>query len=228
MIASAARRSALPPNCESAAGVRHWSGLGALPVRACTHKCGSRWLLSGEEQTLQIRAVSSAVGPTRKWCVRRSSSSRDAGARHLAAFLAVDQASGFTPRPAGQSRSPQAARIARAGVRPPKARGRCRLRRDRSEPPRSNAGVWLAPTASKGTAWDVLKRSRVTFRRRASLLDDRGQRVALMERMIADFDRMAADFDREILSGRGISRGHCRMGFKPQHLKGSSEGADRG
>ena len=29
-------------------------------------------------------------------------------------------------------------------------------------------------------------------------------------------------------SGRGISRGHCRMGFKPQHLKGSGKGADRG
>ena len=27
---------------------------------------------------------------------------------------------------------------------------------------------------------------------------------------------------------RGISRGHCRMGFKPQHLKGSGKGADRG
>jgi hypothetical protein len=57
----------------------------------------------------------------------------------------------------------------------------------------------LAPTASKATAWDVLKRSRVTFRIRESLLDDRRQRVALMERMIADFDRMAADLDREIL-----------------------------
>jgi hypothetical protein len=27
--------------------------------------------------------------------------------------------------------------------------------------------------------------------------------------------------------GRGISRGHCRMGFKTQHLKGSGEGANR-
>jgi hypothetical protein len=50
-----------------------------------------------------------------------------------------------------------------------------------------------APTASKATAWDVSKRSRVTFRRRESQLDDSRRRVALMERMIADFDRMAAD-----------------------------------
>jgi hypothetical protein len=56
-----------------------------------------------------------------------------------------------------------------------------------------------APTASKATAWDVSKRSRVTFRRRESQLDDSRQRVALMERMIADLDRMAADLDREIL-----------------------------
>ena len=56
-----------------------------------------------------------------------------------------------------------------------------------------------APTASKATALDVLKRSRVTFRRRESQVDDRRRRVALMERMIADFDRIAADLDREIL-----------------------------
>jgi hypothetical protein len=56
-----------------------------------------------------------------------------------------------------------------------------------------------APTASKATALDVSKRSRVTLRRRESQLDDSRQRVTLMERLIADFDRMAADLDREIL-----------------------------
>ncbi len=56
-----------------------------------------------------------------------------------------------------------------------------------------------APTASKATAWDVSKLSRVRFRRRESQMDDRRRRVPLMERMIADFDRIAADLDREIL-----------------------------
>ena len=56
-----------------------------------------------------------------------------------------------------------------------------------------------APTASKATALDVLKQSRVRFRRRESQVDDRRRRVALMERMIADLDRIAADLDREIL-----------------------------
>ena len=56
-----------------------------------------------------------------------------------------------------------------------------------------------APTASKATALDFSKQSRVTFRRRESQVDDRRQRVALMQRMIADFDCMAADLNREIL-----------------------------
>ena len=43
-------------------------------------------------------------------------------------------------------------------------------------------------------------RSRATFIRRMEFQTDSArQRVALMERMIADFDRMAADLDREIL-----------------------------
>ncbi len=41
-----------------------------------------------------------------------------------------------------------------------------------------------APTASKATALDVSKRSRVTFRRRESQVDDRKQRVALISREI--------------------------------------------
>jgi len=46
---------------------------------------------------------------------------------------------------------------------------------------------------------DASMRSRATFiRRRQFQVDDRRQRVALMERMIADFDCMAADLDREI------------------------------
>jgi hypothetical protein len=57
-----------------------------------------------------------------------------------------------------------------------------------------------APTASQAKALDVSMRSRATFiRRREVQVDDRSRRVALMERMIADFDCMAADLDREIL-----------------------------
>jgi hypothetical protein len=60
--------------------------------------------------------------------------------------------------------------------------------------------VQPAPTASKATALDASTRSRPTFiRRREFQVDDRTRRVALLERMIADFDCMAADLDREIL-----------------------------
>ena len=53
---------------------------------------------------------------------------------------------------------------------------------------------------SKANALDVSMQSRATFiRRREFQVDDRRRRVALMERMIADFDCMAADLDREIL-----------------------------
>ena len=58
------------------------------------------------------------------------------------------------------------------------------------------------PTLSKAKvkALDVSMQSRATFiRRREFQVYDRRQRVALMERMIADFDCMAADLDREIL-----------------------------
>jgi len=54
--------------------------------------------------------------------------------------------------------------------------------------------------AAKTAALDASVRSHATFiRRREFQVDDRRQRVALMERMIADFDCMAADLDREIL-----------------------------
>jgi hypothetical protein len=54
--------------------------------------------------------------------------------------------------------------------------------------------------ATKAAALGASMRSRATFiRRREFQVDDRRQRVALMERMIADFDCMAADLDREIL-----------------------------
>jgi flagellar protein FliJ len=57
-----------------------------------------------------------------------------------------------------------------------------------------------APTTSKATALDASMRSRATsIRRREVQADDGRQRVALMERMIADFDCTAADLDREIL-----------------------------
>jgi len=56
------------------------------------------------------------------------------------------------------------------------------------------------PTANKAKALDTSTRSRATFIRRMEFQTDSArQRVALMERMIADFDRMAADLDREIL-----------------------------
>ena len=56
------------------------------------------------------------------------------------------------------------------------------------------------PTANKAKALDTSMRSRATFIRRMEFQTDSArQRVALMERMIADFDRMAADLDREIL-----------------------------
>ncbi len=70
-----------------------------------------------------------------------------------------------------------------------------------------------APTASKATAWDVSKRSRVTFRRRESQLDGSRQRIALMERMIADLDRTATDLDREIL----IEQQRARI-YDPAHF----------
>jgi hypothetical protein len=57
-----------------------------------------------------------------------------------------------------------------------------------------------APTATEAKALDRSMRSRATFIRRSEFqVDDRRQRVALVERMIADFDCMAADLDREIL-----------------------------
>jgi len=53
--------------------------------------------------------------------------------------------------------------------------------------------------ATNAEALDASMRWRATFiRRRQFQVDDRRQRVALMERMIADFDCMAADLDREI------------------------------
>ena len=66
---------------------------------------------------------------------------------------------------------------------------------DRAKQPLKRAGA----NGVKATAWDVSKRSRVMFRRRVSQLDDSRRRVALMERMIADFDCKAADLGREIL-----------------------------
>jgi hypothetical protein len=66
-----------------------------------------------------------------------------------------------------------------------------------------------APTASKARALDVPMRSRATFiRRKEFQVDDRRQRVALMERMIGDFDCMAADLDREILIEQERARIH--------------------
>ena len=66
-----------------------------------------------------------------------------------------------------------------------------------------------APTATKAQALDVSMRSRATlFRRREFQVDDRRQRVALIERMIADFDCMAADLDREILMEQERARIH--------------------
>ncbi len=66
-----------------------------------------------------------------------------------------------------------------------------------------------APLLSKATALDVSMQSRATFiRRREFQVDDRRQRVALMERMIADFDCLAADLDREILIEQERARIH--------------------
>jgi hypothetical protein len=66
-----------------------------------------------------------------------------------------------------------------------------------------------APTATKAQALDVSMRSRATlFRRREFQVDDRRQRVALIERMIADFECMAADLDREILMEQERARIH--------------------
>ncbi len=63
--------------------------------------------------------------------------------------------------------------------------------------------------ATKAEALDASMRSRATFiRRREFQVDDRRQRVALMERMIADFDCMAADLDREILIEQERARIH--------------------
>jgi len=72
-----------------------------------------------------------------------------------------------------------------------------------------DAGGQPAPTACKAKALDVSMRSRTTFiRRREFQMDDRRQRVALMERMIADFDCRAADLDREILIEQERARIH--------------------
>ena len=66
-----------------------------------------------------------------------------------------------------------------------------------------------APTATKAQALDVSMRSRLTSIRRSEFqADDRRQRVALVERMIADFDCMAADLDREILMEQERARIH--------------------
>jgi hypothetical protein len=63
--------------------------------------------------------------------------------------------------------------------------------------------------ATKAEALDVSMQSRATFiRRREFQVDDRRQRVALMERMIADFDCLAADLDREILIEQERARIH--------------------
>jgi len=63
--------------------------------------------------------------------------------------------------------------------------------------------------ATKAAALGASMRSRATFiRRREFQVDDRRQRVALMERMIADFDCMAADLDREILIEQERARIH--------------------
>jgi hypothetical protein len=57
-----------------------------------------------------------------------------------------------------------------------------------------------ASTARKATALDASMRSHATsIRRREFQADDRRRRVALLERMIADFDCMAAGLDEEIL-----------------------------
>ena len=57
-----------------------------------------------------------------------------------------------------------------------------------------------APTARKATALDASVQSHaMSIRRREFQADDRRRRVALSERMIAEFDCMAADLDREIL-----------------------------
>ena len=66
-----------------------------------------------------------------------------------------------------------------------------------------------APTASKTTALNASMRLHATsIRRREFQADDGRQRVALMERMIADFDCMAADLDREILIEQERARIH--------------------
>jgi hypothetical protein len=63
--------------------------------------------------------------------------------------------------------------------------------------------------ATKAEPLDVSMWSRATFiRRREFQVDDRRQRVALMERMIADFDCTAADLDREILIEQERARIH--------------------
>jgi hypothetical protein len=57
-----------------------------------------------------------------------------------------------------------------------------------------------APGANLAKGLDVSMRSRATFiRRREFQVSDSRRRVALMERMIADFDCAVADLDREIL-----------------------------
>ena len=73
------------------------------------------------------------------------------------------------------------------------------------EPIRTTYGrpdVWRHPTpaARKATAPDASVRSQATsIRRREFQAEHRTRRVALLERMIADFERTAADLDREIL-----------------------------
>src|SRR6476661_1964035 len=70
------------------------------------------------------------------------------------------------------------------------------------EPIRTTYGrpdVWRhpTPTARKATAPDASVRSQATsIRRREFQAEDRTRRVALLERMIADFERTAADLDR--------------------------------
>lgn len=61
------------------------------------------------------------------------------------------------------------------------------------------ADVWEKPEPTSGTkALGVSIRSHATLTRKVELTDGVRQRVALMERMIADFDRLAVDLDQEI------------------------------
>ncbi len=65
------------------------------------------------------------------------------------------------------------------------------------------------PRANLAKGLHVSMRSRATFiRRREFQVNDSRRRVALMERMIADFDCAVADLDREILIEQERARIH--------------------